>query len=66
MIFPRSTRLLKTMTTRSLSFLLSPGFQDYSFKFDVEINMDNTAWRGYFWERHDPVTLSKTEEYGVY
>ena len=44
----------------------SKGYQDYSFKFDVEIKMDNSAWRNFPWERHYPVTLNANEEYGVY
>lgn len=42
------------------------GYQDYSFGFDVEIHMDNVAYRHYWWEQHEEIDYHVSEEYGLY
>lgn len=42
------------------------GYQDYSFKFDVEINMKNVAWKIYPWQQLKDLNASYNEEYGMY
>ncbi len=42
------------------------GYQDYSFKYDVDIQMTDIAWRGYLWQQERNTTASLNDSYGLY
>ncbi len=42
------------------------GYQDYSFKYDVDIKMTDIAWRGYLWQQQRDTTTSLNDSYGLY